>query len=827
MNESLPQCQHLATHVNSLLDLLQQEPSLRSQQNTSAIEASLKKAISPQFEIVFAGAFSAGKSMLINALLERELLYSAEGHATGTECYIYYAEPAEERVVLTFLSEAQIQEQAQALCQRLNIESSPTINQSEVRQLLHKLCNKIIEQEGGESKSERAKQAKALILLLEGFEQNQTRIHPNNTATYSMEQFNFSNLAEAASYARRGSNSSVLKKVEYYCHHALLKDGNVLVDLPGIDAPVKKDAELAYQKIEHPDTSAVVCVLKPASAGDMSIEETELLEKMQGNLGIRDRVFYVFNRIDQTWYAPQLRQRLETLIQTQFRDNSRIHKTSGLLGFYGSQIKQTNGGNRFGLDTLFAESVKSMGGEEETPQFVSEFNNYCANSGKLTRTEYKVSVHGYQTPNENYLRILSEWGMPLINQLIIDSGIEDFRNGITRYLTEEKRPQLFATLADDLQPLCINLRKHYLDNYRDLDSQPREIEAMKAQELTRLNNELQEVGIQFKWYLENEVNEIVVNGDRAFENDFQKLQARMVSRLDELLTTFSVENAHRLAAMSHSRNATVPLIAILVEALYYLANELEDVLVEGVKILINSFCKRLLDRVRQGEYYRKLYRLLGNDGGIEAQLKEVEINLIHALVNEAKVECDRYVRESPRFYDEGTFSIYQFRQTLQQTSQGYDCSSIVKAEPAIRQLLKLDFDPKVSTTIHQNFRHAINLTLKTHLLPMADQQADYILQQYDQAREYLGQTLEQEAQEKIARNVRLQGTIQEKINAYNQAVVAINECLKGMQVYERQLPLISEFDLKVKDSFVKGEFVDYSMNNGHASHVDVEVVNIV
>ena len=41
--------------------------------------------------------------MLINALLERELLYSAEGHATGTECYIEYAEPEAEKVVLTFL----------------------------------------------------------------------------------------------------------------------------------------------------------------------------------------------------------------------------------------------------------------------------------------------------------------------------------------------------------------------------------------------------------------------------------------------------------------------------------------------------------------------------------------------------------------------------------------------------------------------------------------------------------------------------------------------------------------------------------------------------
>ncbi|EAZ90201.1 dynamin-like GTPase family protein [Crocosphaera chwakensis] len=827
MSQMIPQCEHLPTHVNSLLELLRQEPTLRSQQDISAIEASLSKAVSPQFEIVFAGAFSAGKFMLINALLERELLYSAEGHATGTECHIYYAEPKQEKVVLTFLSEADIREQVNVICQKLNIEQAANINNPEVKNILTEMGQKIIEQEGGESKSEKAKQAKALILLLEGFTNNRDRIHTINAATYSMEQFNFSNLTEAASYARRGSNSSVLKRLDYYCHHPLLKDGNVLVDMPGIDAPVKKDAEATYNKIEHSDTSAVVCVLKPASAGDMTTEETELLEKMRDNLGIRDRVFYVFNRIDETWYNGQLRQRLDSLIQTEFKDPSRIHKTSGLLGFYGSQIKHTNSSDRFGLDTLFSESVKSMGGEEETPQFVSEFNNYCANSGKLTRTDFKVSVNGYETPNENYVRILSEWGVPLINQLITDSGIEDFRDSITHYLTEEKRPQLFSTLADDLQPLCIVLRQYYLDQYRDLESQPREIDAMKAQELNRLNHELQEVGIQFRDHIAYEVNEIVVNGDHSFEEDFQKLKARMVTRLDELLQTFSVENAHRRAAISHPRNSTVPLLAILVEALYYLANELEDVLVEEVKTLVSEFSQRLLHRVKQTEYYRKLYRLLGNDGGVETQLKEVEKTLIAALVSESKVECDRYVRESPRFYDEGTFSIYQFRQTLQQTSQGYDCSSMVEAEPAIRQLLKLDFEPKVSATIRKYFRQTINQTLKSQLLPMADQQADNILQQYDQARNYLGQTLEQEAQEKIARNMRLQGEIKEKIATYNTAISGINNCLQRMQVYEHQLPLISEENLQrevIKSDF---EVINVPVTNGHNSDIDVELVDVI
>ncbi|MBE9044615.1 dynamin-like GTPase family protein [Pleurocapsales cyanobacterium LEGE 10410] len=783
------QCSNLSNNVNQILDLIQQIPKIE-QQNISAVEASLAKAIAPKFEIVFAGAFSAGKSMLINALLERELLYSAEGHATGTECYIEYAEPEAERVVLTFLSEAEIKQQAINLCQHLELSAKDNISEPEIINLLHQACAAIIEQEGGASKSERAKKANALTLLLKGYAENRDRLDANKNNTYSMEEFNFSNLSEAATYARRGSNSAVLTKVEYYCHHPLLQDGNVLVDMPGIDAPVKRDAELTYSKIEDPDTSAVICVLKPASAGEMTSEETELLEKMKSNLGIRDRVFYVFNRIDQTWYNGQLRQRLDSLIETQFRDTKRVYKTSGLLGFYGSQVKSTNSSDRFGLDSIFAESVKEIGGEEETPQFVSEFNNYCANSGKLTRTNFRVSVNGYETPNENYTRILREFGTPLIEQLIADSGIEKFRSAITRYLTEEKRPQLFTNLAEDLHPICNDLKQHYLKQLQKLDSQPQEIEAMKTQELTLLNQKLQEIGNEFSQHLEHEVNSVVTNQDSGFESDFQKLKAQMVSHLDELLQTFSVKDAYSRATLSHPRNATAPLIAVLVEALYHLANELEVTLVAASEELVKNFCQRLRDRLKQQEYYRSLDRLLREDTGIQSQIDELETKLIHALVSEAKTECDRYVRESPRFYDEGTFSIYQFRQTLQQTSQGYDCASMVEAEPAIRQLLKLDFEPKVSTTIRRNFRQTINQTIKTHLLPIARQQADKILQYYPQARAVLEQTLEEEAITKIALNQKLQLELKQQIELYNKSVNELNNCLRSLNLSEHLLPVI-------------------------------------
>lgn len=148
MTQMLPQCQDLQVQVDSLLQLLQQEPFLRSHDPTkpspadiTTIQASLKKAIAPKFEIVFAGAFSAGKSMLINALLGRELLYSAEGHATGTECRIEYAKPEAERVILTFLSEADVREQVDALCQRLKLAGVVEIKQPESVERLLQGCN--------------------------------------------------------------------------------------------------------------------------------------------------------------------------------------------------------------------------------------------------------------------------------------------------------------------------------------------------------------------------------------------------------------------------------------------------------------------------------------------------------------------------------------------------------------------------------------------------------------------------------------------------------------------------------------------------------------
>lgn len=783
------QCQNIAEAIDSILQLLKKHKELKKI-DPSGVQLALRKALSPRFEIVFAGAFSAGKSMLINALLGRELLYSAEGHATGTECYIEYAPADQERVVLTFLSLEEILEQVRALCQLLQLNVREiSLKETSMLEGIKNNCRQIIEAEGGVNKSERAKQANALLLLLEGVEENKDKIKATENATYSMEQFNFSTLAEAASYARRGRNSAVLKRIDYFCHHPLLEDGNVLVDLPGIDAPVEKDARLSFEKITNPETSLVVCVLKSASAGDLTQRETELLEAIKSNPAIGNRVFYVFNRVDETWYNSDLRKRLDNLIKSEFNHTKRVYKTSGLLGFYGSQVKKyTSAEDRFGLDSIFAEEVKGEDGVEDTPKFVSEFNNYCASSGKLTTTNFRISVNSYETPNQNYVRILNECGMSLIDKLIEDSGVEYFKEEITRYLREEKHPELFKNLADELQNICLAMKRYYQDAQLELESQPKDVQEMKRIELSNIKTQLKKIGDEFSAYFEEKINSYINGENHRFNGRMKQMEYAFVSSLNNLLETFSVTDAYGLALERHPRNQTAPFLAVLVEAFYYLANSLEDVLTKECKSLAYGFVDDLIEDVRRKEFYGELCRLLGNDAGIVDILLSQTKVLCASFESLATAECDRYVRETGYNWEH----CVNLGEILKKTSQTYDVSSIVEAQPQIRSLLKQEFEQKVNRTIYSTFPQSVKQNIKKVFIPLSKKISEVILDKYDEYLHEITNNIEEKARKKLERNQKILEELYQDIDVYNQAVTQINKCLESWQIYG-YLPLIIKY----------------------------------
>jgi tetratricopeptide (TPR) repeat protein len=120
---------------------------------------------------------------------------------------------------------------------------------------------------------------------------------------------------------------------------------------------------------------------------------------------------------------------------------------------------------------------------------------------------------------------------------------------------------------------------------------------------------------------------------------------------------------------------------------------------------------------------------------------------------------------------------------------------MIEAEPAIRQLLKIDFEEKVRDTVMRSFRQVINQSLNNQLLPAANLQAEQILTQYDRAREYLAKALEKESEEKIRQNQRQLAEVEQRIGVFNEAVEGINSCLEAMQLDRHRLPTLNQSDL--------------------------------
>ncbi|MEG5057008.1 dynamin family protein [Microcoleus sp. A2-C5] len=808
MTQKPHQCENLEAHVNRLLRLLEKEkgPSLRGKHDTAAIRTSRDKAIAPRFEIVFAGTYSAGKSMLINALLGQNLLYSNTGHATGLECYIEYAKSLEEeRDVLTFLSISEIQEEVNERGENLRLKNKIDItNEQAIKQLVEE-CATIIKQEGGSKNTEKGEEANGLKELLEGFQLHRKYIHSSENKVYEREELGPS-AKDSHNYAGRGSSSAVLKRIDYYRHHQLLEDGNVLIDLPGIDAPVKRDAQLTSRKVEDTNTSAVVCVMKANQEGETETAEKRLIQVMRENTGIRDRVFYVFNLIDKTWRNPKLEQDLSDLISTNFNDTPRgFYKTSALLGFWACQIKNTSESDRWGLNSILAtEPVQNSDGVEGIPhEFVREFLDYC-DSDKLPVDKFPdIVLRKNKSKNEKYIEILNLYKDSIIEQLIQDSGIQEFSNAITRYLTEEKRPELFANLASDISELCNDLRESYLEERSQWKEKPASIAEITEQDLAQVDKEVWEIGEEFYRQIEEEIQRLVMDTCEDFKQDFNNLHQKMQDNLTQLIENFSILDTFANTCRNY-RHVTAPLVAVLGQAFYDIANGLENVLVKESEILITSFFQRLIKRVRKQKYHRQLGNLLLNDDcEIVQELQDIQKKVIEGVKVLASAECVFYIIESPDLYDyKDSVWLYQFRETLQEASNSRDVKRMVEAEASIRQLLEIDFQAKFKQTIEVDFGLKIIKMLNEYLLSMAESKRQLIWQQSACARANKRQAIEKDAQAKIDKRSRKLGEVEVKISDYNQAVAGINSCLEAMKLDDYKLPTIPEDNSSTTPDFI-------------------------
>ncbi|MGB3193652.1 MAG: dynamin family protein [Limnoraphis sp.] len=756
----------LQNQVDALLNQISQA---KITVDTAAVQRSLHKATSPRFEIVFAGTFSAGKSTLINTLLERKLLFASEGVATGTECYVEYAQnPGDEKAVLYFFSKTEIQQQISELCDQLKLADSVNLDEPTSIQNLREKAENIETQAQAIGNLERAKQAELLQQLLTGFEKNKENIQNDPIKDI--------NLEDAQNYVR-WENAAVFKQIKYYCNHPLLENGIVIVDTPGIDAPLSIHTKITYDKITHPDTSAVVCVLQTALKGSLTEAEIKLIKHIHDSEAVRDRIFYVFNHIDATWYKQERRDLLEKVINSHFhqeQQKGRVYKTSAMLGFYGSLLRN---------DLTF----------QVPDEFKSEFNRYFDTPEKVSHTRFTTTPEIKAAPNtpEKFKAIINEYGDDLLNQLIQESGVEGFKEKLNYYLMHERKPQLFQALAEDLQPICNHLRQHYFDLRKELAGKPVDVETIKKEALDKLGKDLFNISEEFSRHIREELNEAFADHNSCMEQDYAQLKRDMRHELENLIANFSVQKTYHLALRSHEENVVVPVMAILSEAFYYVTNGLKKVLTASSQQLVNNFFNQLTHNVSSAEYYQRLENLLGNDAGIYHYLdQDLREKVIHAIINEARTECEPYIRETALFYQEGAVPAFQLRQTLYQACQSTDFQGMLTAEPAVRQLLEIDFKQKVHHTIMYRFRTTINATINDHLLPGADHLVGVIIAHFKAAHVRLEHNIEKDAERKLEQIKKEKYKVDANIGTYNQAVDSINQDLQVNHCTGFKLPNI-------------------------------------
>ncbi|TAF09293.1 MAG: hypothetical protein EAZ77_05435 [Nostocales cyanobacterium] len=785
MKQLHDQYKALQRNIEDLIGLLLQESHENSQheQLLAQARASLNKALSSEFEVVFAGQFSAGKSMLLKALLQRDLLFSGEGHATGTLCYIRYASsPDEEKVVLTFMSKQEIMKQLQSLADLVDIKIND-FRKSESLSLdvkaLSETATNIINQEGGKNRSTKAKQAACIIDLLKGISENQANLADDSNKTEQK------TIEQASEYARAGSKSAVLKQIDYFCHEPLL-EGNVLIDTPGIDAPLERDAELTFKKVSDPETAAVICVFQTAKVGEITTEETRLIEATKANRSIRDRVFWIFNLIDLTWYNSQLREKLSGHKAGFYN----AYETSSLLGFYASMVaKSGNEDNKFGLSSIFQNGLNS----KESEIFLNSFKDFYEKRYKPNHPQVSLQTSGVL--KEDYLQILrSDHGKDVLNAIIKDSGIEQFREAISNYLIKEKRPSLYKALAEDVEKLCTKIVAFYSKQKQVLELMPKDIqgieEELKDKELLQLRENLDLLSSSFEEDIRAIVDEVIKQECPGFEPNILKIH----SLSNELLTfidNLSFKDVFSKVIRKDDKASEKPFTAIFSASIELVVEHLEELLIGNfpfsyedveseksnplVKFLIDQFFIYLEDFVEQTSSYRNLLKEVNASAchDLIDSIQKLKIQVWRSVHDAISIKCHSFLRESDKYYR--AFENNQFSSVMG-SDKGLSLlfPTNDEQEELMRKALKADFVDKFAEIIFIDIRRDLNYLLKRYLLELATKKSR-AYEWYEVAREEIIQNLTREANQKKQDHDKQEAELQDKIAFYHKLVDSIED----------------------------------------------------
>jgi len=278
----------LIKDVNNLSKYVNIDKELIS--HLSPKKALVEKLKNPEFNVVFLGSFSSGKSTLINALLEKEVLPESTKATTAVPTYIRFKErvKSDNAVKVTYLNqsgkdrlrELYIKEIAERFDKNnLKIDLDGKTSEKQV-EILNKTKKDSTKYEGKDLKI-----IDELIRLL------------NEWDTERQEEYTSYN--KLTNYVAEASeNILFIDKVEIDIENTDNQfDPNiVLVDLPGLGVSNPRHQEITKQIIEETSKAIIVC-MKPKHL--LEGEEINLIDRISRmHPQILRKAFWVINQWD-------------------------------------------------------------------------------------------------------------------------------------------------------------------------------------------------------------------------------------------------------------------------------------------------------------------------------------------------------------------------------------------------------------------------------------------------------------------------------------------------------------------------------------------------
>ena len=290
-------------------------------ENLTQLERDIDRLDADEFKVALVGAFSAGKSSLLNALYGQYIVPESTEVTTAVPTYIRSTD-GEARAEAYYLTKQDINE----LEDLFREEIAKAYGQPDLASAPITKIQEIFEKKPKVGKSKVLKEH--FDIFLEDRDQHQQ---------YEKGRINPLSLAEAQELVKNERKAMFLDKVVIHLPIDIPSDV-VLVDLPGVSVPNPRHRRLTFKFIES-EAHAVVFVLSATRLFDS--DESELLELLrQGDSMMKEKTFWAINRWDVLTPSQQdstIEQFKKVLKDYSINNEVEIYRTNALHGLL-SQI---------------------------------------------------------------------------------------------------------------------------------------------------------------------------------------------------------------------------------------------------------------------------------------------------------------------------------------------------------------------------------------------------------------------------------------------------------------------------------------------------------